>query len=81
MTSFNPGERGSTVLRVYEAEGKATSHFTIKLNARVISASEANLLEDAGQKLVVRENTVSVDLHPFEIKTIKFRLATVAGRR
>jgi alpha-mannosidase len=40
----------------------------------VVSANEANLMEDSGAKAQVRQNTLQFDLHPFEIKTFKLRL-------
>ena len=38
-------------LRVYEASGRPAAGVTIKLKAKVLSAREANLLEDAGADL------------------------------
>jgi len=70
---LKPGKDGSTILRLYEASGKATPGVTIKSKAKIISANEANLVEDTGNKLKVAMNTVQFDLKPFEIKTIKFR--------
>ncbi len=85
LTSFNPGLGGTTALRVYEAGGKPTQNVKIKLNARVLSAGEANLMEDTGKKLTAKYNTVTIDLHPFEIKTIKLKLSAgvspVRGQR
>jgi alpha-mannosidase len=61
-------------LRLYEATGQPARAVTIKLNAQVASAKDANLLEDPGQSLPVNGSVVRVDFHPFEIKTILFRL-------
>jgi len=74
LTTCKPGPNGSTVIRVYEAGGVATKSVKIKPNAKVLGANEANLLEDRGGKLAVRENALQFDLHPFEIKTILLRL-------
>lgn len=79
LTSLNPTPDGSIALRIYEAAGKPATGVKIKLNGRVSQAREANLMEDAGARLSVREGVVSVDLHPFEIRTIK--VAGAAGRR
>ena len=40
----------------------------------MLSAREANLLEDAGADVKTEGNTVRLDLTPFEIKTIRLRL-------
>jgi len=74
LTALKPGPGNSTILRVYEAAGQATSAVKIRLRARVTAANESNLLEDSGPKLKVQSDTVQFDLHPFEIKTIKLRL-------
>ena len=74
LSAFKPGVDKSAIIRVYEAAGQATSGVKVKLNAAVIAANEANLLEDSGSKLGTQKDTVQFDLHPFEIKTIKLRL-------
>jgi len=74
LTALKPGAGNSTILRVYEAAGQATSAVKIKLRARVAAANESNLLEDSGRTLKVQTDTVQFDLHPFEIRTIKLRL-------
>jgi alpha-mannosidase len=81
LTAFKPGPGKTAVLRVYEAEGKATPNVQIKLHARIIAAHEANLLEDTGHRLNVQSDTVQFDLHPFEIKTIKLNLAPAKTTR
>jgi alpha-mannosidase len=74
LSALKPARDGTTVIRVYEASGKATPRASIKLHARVLSANEANLMEDSGAKVTVRQNTLQFDLHPFEIKTFKLQL-------
>ena len=76
LTSLKPGLGNTTVLRVYEAHGKATPGARIKLNAKIEAAHEANLLEDSGRELEIKENALQFDLHPFEIKTFKLHLQT-----
>jgi alpha-mannosidase len=76
VTALKPGKDGSTILRLYEASGKATTGVTVKSNAKIISANEANLIEDTGNKLKVLKDTVRFNLKPFEIQTIKLRLKT-----
>ncbi|MFI5384598.1 MAG: alpha-mannosidase [Fimbriimonadales bacterium] len=79
VTSVRPGPDQTQIVRLYESWGKAMHGVAVKLNAKVLAASEANLLEDTTGKLPVSGNAVMIDLHPFEIKTLKLRLAT--GRR
>ena len=74
LTSVTAGYGQTTVLRVFEADGESTEGVTIAFKARIAAACEANLLEDSGRSLKVKKNTVSFDLHPFEIKTIKLSL-------
>jgi alpha-mannosidase len=76
ITALKQGSDGTTILRLYEASGKATPGVTIKSRAKISSANEANLIEDTGQKLKVERNEVRFDLGPFEIKTFKLRLGT-----
>jgi len=73
ITALKPGSDGSTILRLYEATGKATPGVTIRSKAKISSANEANLIEDTGSELNVAMDTVRFDLGPFEIKTFKFR--------
>ncbi len=76
LSALKPAKDGATVLRVYETAGRATPGVMIKLQARVLAANEANLMEDAGARMAVAKDAVQFDLHPFEIKTIKLRLQT-----
>ena len=73
-TSLKPGRGGSTFLRVYEATGKATTAVKIRLNAKITSAQEANLMEDPGKKLETANETLRFDLAPYEIKTFALQL-------
>lgn len=75
VSAMKPGSDGSAVLRLYEAAGQQTEGVRIRLDARVVSAEEVNLMEDPGTPLLVRDNGVELSLHPYEIQTIKFRLA------
>jgi alpha-mannosidase len=78
LSALKPANDGATVLRVYEASGKATTGATLKFFTRVESAQNVNLMEDSGDELKAQNNTVRFDLHPFEIKTFKLRLETKA---
>ena len=73
ISALRPGPDGSGVLRIYEAAGQPTSA-TVQISAQVVAAEEVNLIEDPGTELAVVENTISFDLQPFEIKTIKLRM-------
>ncbi len=76
LTALKPGPDRTTILRVYEAAGKATSDVKLKVNATIVAAHEANLLEDSGRELKINKSTLDFDLHPFEIKTFKLSLQT-----
>ena len=74
VSAVKTARDGSTVLRVYEAGGQDTHAATIALSPKVLSACEANLMEDTGSKVKVDKNSLRFDLHKFEIKTFKVRL-------
>ena len=74
VSALKPVAGGDVALRVYEAAGQATLGVNVKLHAKVLSACEANLLEDAGRELKVEADKVSFDLRAFEIKTLRLRL-------
>jgi alpha-mannosidase len=74
LSALKPGKDGVAVVRVYEASSKATTGATIVLKTKVLSANEANLMEDPGPNLKVEANTLRFNLHGFEIKTFKLRL-------
>ncbi len=73
ISAMKPGADGAAVLRVYEATGRATSA-KIRLSGQIAAAEEVNLMEDPGRKLPVADNTVELNFHPFEIKTIKLQM-------
>jgi alpha-mannosidase len=75
VSSLKPSRGRGIALRIYEAAGKPTPAVKIKPRPKLVSASEINLLEDAGAALKVDDNSVSFDLRPFEIKTIRLQLA------
>jgi len=78
LTAFKPGPNGTTIFRVYEATGRPTPQVKVKLNAKIIAAHETNLLEDSDREVKATKNTLAFDLHPFEIKTFKLHLRTLA---
>ncbi|HZO90178.1 MAG TPA: glycoside hydrolase family 38 C-terminal domain-containing protein [Chthonomonadaceae bacterium] len=60
-----------TVVRVYEAEGRAASNVVLRSWARLESVEETNLIEKEGRPLPVgtEGRSFTFDLGPFEIKT------------
>ena len=75
LTSVKESKDGTTIFRIYESSGHATSGVKIVFTGKSLTANEANLLEDTGAKLKIRDNSVQFDLHPFEIKTLKVKLS------
>jgi alpha-mannosidase len=73
-SAIKPGRDGSMVLRVYEASGQPTPGVIIKVGAEVASAHEADLMEDDGSSLPIRDNSLQFDLGPYQIKTFKLKL-------
>ncbi|HTL57301.1 MAG TPA: glycoside hydrolase family 38 C-terminal domain-containing protein [Candidatus Limnocylindrales bacterium] len=71
LSALKLAKDGSTVVRVYEASGKATSGATISFQPKLMSVSEANLMEDTGANLRPANNSIRFDLRGFEIKTFK----------
>ena len=74
VSALKPGRDGTAVLRVYEAAGRPAPGVKIAFNARVVEARPANLLEDPEGELKVENNAVSLDLRPYQIRTIRLRL-------
>lgn len=74
VSALKPGENGGITLRVYEAAGLPSENVQIRLHSKLKSAHEANLMEDAGEKLECADNSVTIRLRPFEIKTIGLQL-------
>jgi len=57
------------VLRLYE-HGNARAKATIKFGVPVKSAKVVNLMEEGGEAVEVRNNSVTLTLRPFEIATL-----------
>jgi alpha-mannosidase len=71
VSSLKPTHGRDVALRVYEASGRPAARVTVKFRAKVEFSLEANLLEEPGRDLEVKDDTVQFDLHPYEIKTIR----------
>jgi alpha-mannosidase len=76
-STLKPGRGDSTLLRVYEATGRAAPGVKVKLQAKVVSAQEVNLMEDPGRKLTAENDTLQFDMGPYEIKTFALQLKKV----
>ena len=74
-SALKPAPDGDAVLRVYEATGKPAANVTLRVDGPIEGAWEANLIEDQGKPMEVKNGAVRFDLHPYEIKTMKIRFA------
>jgi alpha-mannosidase len=81
VSALKPGRDGAAILRVYEASGKATPGVTVQTAATLRGASEANLIEDAGRTLGIRDNQITFDLRPYEIKTFRLQLTPFQSKK
>lgn len=71
LSALKPGRNGHPVLRVYEAAGKPAAGARIHFAGALAGVREANLMEDPGAKVEVRDNGFGFDLRPYEIKTFE----------
>jgi alpha-mannosidase len=74
VSALKPARDGSVILRVYEAAGRLSMGVSITVHAEIVSVHEANLMEDAGRELKTDNKSFQLDLHPYEIKTLKMSL-------
>jgi alpha-mannosidase len=74
LSAVKLAKDGQLVVRLYEAEGKTSTETTLTLRPKILSATEANLMEDRGSGLKVKDNAVRLSLRGFEIKTLKFQV-------
>jgi len=74
VSAVKTSHDGATIIRVYEAAGRATADVQLKLHANIRAVSEVNLIEDKIAPLKSKQNTLHFNLHPFEIKTFKLEL-------
>jgi alpha-mannosidase len=73
-SALMPGRDGSVMLRIYEATGRPANGVEIKLHVPLSSVSETNLLGDEVRALPTAQDALHLDLHPYEIKTLKLKL-------
>jgi len=74
VSALKPSRGGEVAVRVYEAAGQPARGVRMHFARRVAAARAANLIEDSGEQLPVRDNAVSFDLQPYEIKTFRVQL-------
>jgi len=74
VSALKPSRGGEVAVRVYEAAGQPAQGVRIHFARAVVAARAANLIEDASKQLPVRDNAISLDLRPYEIKTFCVRL-------
>jgi alpha-mannosidase len=79
LSCLKQGEDDTAILRVYEATGEAARGGSLRFSVSVTSAEEVNLMEEAGRQLLVRDDSVTFDLAPFEIKTFRLRLGKLVA--
>ncbi len=70
LSTLKPGRDGAAVLRIYEATGRPAAGVAIQFADEVTRAEEVNLLEDPGTLVEAVGDTITLDLRPFEIKTL-----------
>ena len=76
VSALRVGEDGETIVRVYEAAGKAAAGLRVALAATIESARVVDLVEDGvGENIALTEEGIQLDIAPFEIVTIALRLA------
>jgi alpha-mannosidase len=74
VSALKPSRGGEVAVRVYEAAGQPARSVRLHFARSVAAARAANLIEDPGAPLPVRDNAISFDLQPYEIKTFLLRL-------
>jgi len=57
------------IVRLYECEGRS-ARCNLRCGFPVTSATEVDLMEENHQPLSTQQNTVDIQFHPFEIKTV-----------
>jgi len=76
ITALKKAEDGDAlILRFYEWAGKG-GDVTIQLPAGAQSATDANLMEKAGESLPIMNGAVTIPTKPYEIKTLKVEFAS-----
>lgn len=75
LSSIQPAEHGTMLVRFYESTGKAVHNASVGFGERIAWAENSDLLGDSKGRIKLQGSRVIVDLHPFEIKTLKLKMA------
>ncbi|MBO7520358.1 MAG: hypothetical protein J6T73_06230, partial [Clostridia bacterium] len=73
IEAIKPAEdKNGFIARIYEAEGTYTS-CNLTFDTRVGSVCSTDMLEYEDEPVTCKNNTVSLNFKPFEIKTLRFK--------
>ena len=78
VTAFR-GSGNDLVIRLYEAEGKRIEKVELRLNWKIDTCFETDLIERNKKRIKVEGNSLCFNMEPFEIKT--FRLKVLKERK
>lgn len=73
VSAVKPSRDGDVAVRVYEAAGQPAPGVRVRFGRKVAAARAANLIEDPGEALPVRDNGITFDLAPHQIRTFRLR--------
>jgi len=78
VETVKPAEDGSgdVVVRLYEAKRMAT-HCTLATSLPVVSAAQADMLENVQEELVCDGGEIPLEFRAFEVKTVRLRQASL----
>jgi alpha-mannosidase len=76
IETVKPAEDGSAdvIVRLFESKRTAT-RCTLSTSLPALGALHTDMLENAQGQLPLGDGKISLDLHPFEVKTVRLRLA------
>ncbi len=76
IETVKPAEDGSAdvIVRLYESKRTAT-RCTLSTSLPALGALRADMLENAQGQLPLNDGKISLDFRPFEVKTVRLRLA------
>lgn len=77
MKAFKEAEKSDEyIVRLYETTGKSTQSVTLSFPANVISAKDANGIEETLSDLNFSGKDVKIEIKPYGIKTLKIKLSS-----
>lgn len=75
VETVKPAEDGDGIIvRLYESQRQRGS-VTLQCGFGVAAAEHTNIMEEPGSALLVQDGAITLDLHPYEIATIRVRAA------